>query len=297
MDSGLLAVAEAQEWFQTIICDTSQSSGNGIDLQNTLTDGIIGLVTSNELNYPSTFSFDTDRLRCLQTRYKYKLHKDIIRRVLAAFARKSMCERSGASIMSSQYLLSRIDALVEPTDLASNWNATAGTIALEIVRCLPDFNGSDTIPTPDILREVEALLISAGSDRSMLRAAAKKHLQEQLRPLVTREMKSCKQMSLTQLSNRCQSGPHQGQAPMSQQMELEAIARKITHLSILHWRIWGPMLYAQPLTNSWSADPKITPRVAELSPRGSCVPSSPCLSIPSKERIPHTTCPPDNRLI
>ena len=297
MDSGLLATAEAQEWFQKIICGNGWSSNNTIGLQTTLAEGITELVTSNESNYPSTFMFDTDRLRCLQMRYKYKLHKEITRRTLAYFARRSKCERAGASTMSSHYLLSRIDALVEPTDLASKWNTTASTVALEIARCLPDFNDSSTLPTADVLRKVEVFLLDAGNENSMLRAAAKKYLQEKLRPLVMREMKCCRQMTLSQLSNRCQSSAHQEQAPMSQQMELEAIARKITHLSILHWRIWGPILYAQPLTNNHSTNPEVALRVAELGPRGSCLPSSPSLSIISGERIPHTTYPPDNRLI
>ena len=297
MDSGLLATAGAQAWFQKIASDISRSSENGTDPQSTLASGIIELVMSRESNYPSTFSFDIDRLRCLQTHYRYKLRKEIIRRTLAHFATRSKCERPGASTMSSQYLLSRIDALVEPTDLASNWNVTASIVAIEIARCLPEFNNSKTLPTADVLREVETFLSNAGNEHSTLHSAAQKHLSEKLRPLVMREMKSCKQMTLTQLANRCRFHPHQGQAPMSQQMELGPIAQKITHLSILHWRIWGSILYAQPLTMYHSPDPEATSRVAELNPRGSCVPNSPALSIISTDGMSHTTYPPDNRLI
>ena len=271
MESNRLSVTEAQKWFRLLIDLTGQSSHDTIDLQDVLTEGIVGIVKSSSSKYPSTFLFDTDRLHSLQTRFRYKLHKEIIRRTLAHFATRSRCHRQGASTTSSQHLLSRIDAMLEPADLASNWSTNASTIALEIVRCLPDFNNSCSLPTMDILQEVETFLKDAESEASELHTAAEEHLQDKLRPLVAREVKSGKHLTLSQLSNRFQPCLRQDGAPMNQQEELEAIAKKIAHLSILHWRIWGPILYRQLFTNDKGCVQESLPRIAEVGPRGSCM--------------------------
>ena len=294
MDSKKLSTAEVQTWFQSLIAIADPGSYDGVDLQDVLTEGIVNIVKSSKSKYPSTFVFDTDRLHCLQTRFRYKLHKEIIRRTLAHFATRSRCKRQGASTMSSQHLLSRIDTLVNPTDLASNWSTTASMIALEIVRCLPEFNSSTSLPTVKILQEVETFLQNAASTESDLRTAAEKHLQERLRPLVSREVKAGKCLTLSQLSNRYQPCLRKDQAPMSQQEELEAIAKKIAHLSILHWRIWGPILYKRLSAKHDGSIQESVTGVAEVGPRGSCTSG---LSLDSKGRMLSSASSMDRGLI
>ena len=103
-------------------------------------------------------------------------------------------------------------------------------------------------PNPSALCHTRNALCTATEAASLIGNGNTVSLSAQLTKAVEKELETVKGMDAMQLARRYTSNPTSGALmiqPPAPQASLEDMARKITHIAILHWRVWAPILYSR----------------------------------------------------
>ena len=232
---------EAQIWFKDLQeADEGSGSGSRI-LVKALTDA---LVFYHE-RFPPTFTLDYNRLRTLQLDFQALVYQAACRRTLNQTLR--FLGWSGKVLHTSYTeLFLKVAVLISDPELRYDYWQRRVVVALEIVRAAYAVCGNREIPTSQDQEFAEYCLYHCCDPKEPVFEELRISLAVDLNDRVDEEVCAIGGLSPVQLMRR-QLPRNPGFAVQSETEGLVHIAKRISHIAELHWRIWGPILYEQPL--------------------------------------------------
>lgn len=274
---------------------TSGSTGDDFDPVATLFQGLFDFLLDfdHPTSFPETLQFDTERL--LQLRVDLQ---DLINLEICYYIMDSLLSRQGRHhpLQPQVYanLQSRILSLLEDNDGYHGshkepcWQSNIGSIALEIGRVACFACGCHSVPD-DVISVIERTLTTCFSGDSAVFQYYQKSVRDRLEAATFALAKDYMHMSPLSICESQRARPclnsGQGQipppAPPPQQhqqtpqqfryADYDAIARRLAHIGVLHWRVWAPLLYAReeaaaPEAGGVSGDPDVKDSVVEPAP-------------------------------
>lgn len=228
-------------WFHNLQ-EEDEESGSGLwILVKALTDAIIFY----HQNFPPTFTLDYNRLRALQVDFQALVYQSACRQTLI----KTLGSFGWTGNMSqSSYaeLFYRVAVLISGQGLQYDYPEARGPVALEIVRVAYAICSNPKLPSSKDLEFAENHLRLCCDPRMSVFEDLRSSLAAELKDKIDDEV--CALEDLTPLHLTRRLVPQQpGFVVQSEEEGLIHIAKRISHVAELHWRVWGPVLYEQPL--------------------------------------------------
>ena len=240
---GLLNVKQLLEWYNTVVRDDLRNADSSDDYITDFARAVIGIVSDNDPS-PPTFVFDFDRIRVLQIQFRKCMYQMICRE---AFSRSLWQLGYTATVPANAYhtLLYRISNLNERNGSSSHSSLKTDDVALEIVREAYHLRGIEALPDEVFAEGTRHWLLQAWNVESPIYQDLEYHLSNILDELVDEQLGQIAKLTPLQILNHSTTL----QPPLETGKELDGIkgmAQSIAHITILHWRVWSPILYLQP---------------------------------------------------
>ena len=234
-------VRGAQLWFQNLR-EEDEESGSGLwILVKALTDAVVFY----HQNFPPTLTLDYNRLRALQVDFQALVYQAACRQTLI----KTLKSLGWAGkVLQSSYtdLFSRVAVLISDQGLQYDYPETRGSVALEIVRAAYAICSKRELPTSKDLEFAENYLRHCCDPRERVFEDLRSSLATELKDKVNDEVFATGDLTPLHLMRRLVP-QKPGFAVQSENESLVHIAKRISHIAELHWRVWGPILYEQPV--------------------------------------------------
>lgn len=234
-------VIGAQLWFQNLQ-EQDEESGSGLwILVKALTDAVVFY----HQNFPPTFTLDYNRLRGLQVDFQALVYQAACRQTLVILL--GSLGWTGKILQSSYAeLFFRVAALISDQGLQYDYPETRGAVALEIVRAAYAICSNRELPSSKDLEFAENQLCHCCDPRGSVFEDLRNTLATELKDKIDDEV--CAIGDLTPLHLMRRLLPQKpGFGVQSEDEGLVHIAKRISHIAELHWRVWGPILYEQPV--------------------------------------------------
>ncbi|MCJ1468640.1 hypothetical protein MMC07_007269 [Pseudocyphellaria aurata] len=251
----------AHSWFQPLGSKfgTQNDQSRGRRFSDFLR-GVVNIIASKLPSYPSTFEHDFDRLRLLQQHFQSCLTQAACRQIFI----ETVLDLAHSRLPSPETcdgLLIRISSLITTTEPKSDFEMQARAVALEIAREAHLVCGQRSLPSDPLLEKIEDRLVRFWSQGSALFRELAQFLVTDLIHLVEREVEAIIDLAPLQILNHLNPPPFPiSTSPLHQQQQqqqhwgrdeqlqngLIGIAKRTAHIAVLHWRVWGPILYEGP---------------------------------------------------
>lgn len=212
--------------------------------------------------WPSSLLYDADRLMSL----KIDLHVILYRRAcFHAFDATVRAFGTGTPPTADTYqrLWTRIEAVLEIERSGQTLSISNRAPTLEIVREACRVCNVVTLPDEGLLSFAEwhvyLCMDPHYGESQRLRAEIGKKMAE----AAEAEVQHFVDMTPLQMLN-CVSHQPRDEEVDEEERRLASIARRLAHISILHWRVWAPILYHQP-QESLAAPTSIAASMSALS--------------------------------
>lgn len=252
---------EARSWFQAPEYKSgAQNDQPRAHRFSAFLNGVVDIIASKCPSYPSTFEHDFDRLRLLQQDFQSCLTQAACRQIFI----ETVLQLDHSRLPPPETcdgLLNRISSLIATADLKSDLSIQARDVALEIARESCSICGQRSLPSDSLLEKLEGRLIGFWNQDSGLFREIETFLATNLVNLVDREVEAIINLAPLQILNHLNPPPfpisnsHLQQQQQQQQHwcrderlqnGLIGIAKRTAHIAVLHWRVWGPILYEGP---------------------------------------------------
>ena len=232
-------VSGARVWFENLQeADEKSSSGLWL-LAHAITDAVVFY----QDNLPPTLALDYSHIRILQLDFQTLVYQAACQQTL-----NKMLELLGwtgkASPRSYAELFVRVAPLILEQGLQFDYWQVKGSVVLEIVRAAYAICSNREPPTSEDLEFAEDFLSRCCDSKQSEFVDTRDSLAAVLKIRVYDEMCAIVDLAPAQLMGR-QIPQKPGAAVESENEGLLRIARRISHISQLHWRVWGPILYEQ----------------------------------------------------
>lgn len=234
-------VGRARTWFVKERQERGSSSGL-LTLGPTITD----LIINNADNLPPTFTLDYILLRTLQSIFESLVYQAACKWTFEESLRSLKWE---ASISQRCYddLFARISTITSDEEARCNDSRQSEDVALEIVREAYQLCNIRKVPSAQDTDSAESNLRYSCDPSTGVFQDFKNYLADELHDLVEEEVDTIREYTPMQISNRyAPEGSIQPPQTATERTELCRIAQQIAHISVLHWRVWAPILYEQP---------------------------------------------------
>ena len=220
-------------------------SSSGCDIFIT---ALTELISGDADNLPPTFTLDYIRLRTLQADFQSLIYRVICCKTLQAMLRYLGWSGS-APQKSYDGLFARITVLIADDSPRNTDPQRIRDSALEIVREAYRISRLSGTPTTSHLDVTETLLCNSSKGKNSLLVELATSLGEELHALVEQEIYIIGNLTPVQIINHYTIGiaKEVNTTPLNKQTELLLTARRIAHIGVLHWRVWAPIIYMQPL--------------------------------------------------
>lgn len=232
-------VREARDWFAK-----ERQARNTSQALPMLAALITDLVITDSAMLPPTFTLDYIRMQTLQSQFQRLMYQIACRWTFE----ETLNSLSQKSIPQSSYndLYARISVLTSDEESRRYPSQKTKDISLEIVRLAYRLSSPHKVPSSEDLDFAESNLLYASSPSTNVFESLQRYLAEDLHQLVEDEVTTIKDLTLVQITNRYHSEPSIRPGVITEESDLLRIAQQIAHISVLHWRVWGPILYDQP---------------------------------------------------
>lgn len=236
-------IEESQIWFKDLQeADEESGSGSWI-LVKALTDAVVFY----HEHFPPTFTLDFSRLRTLQSDFQALIYQAACRRTLDQILR-SLGWSGRVSQTSYTDLFLKVAVLISDPGLRYDYWQRRVDVALEVVRAAYAVCSNRELPTSQDQEFAEYCLYLCCDPKEPVFEELRTSLAEDLNDRVDDEVCAIGDLTPVQLMRRLLPG-NPGFAVQTETEGLVHIAKRISHIAELHWRIWGPILYEQPLRN------------------------------------------------
>ncbi|KAL1623678.1 Protein SOSEKI 1 [Neofusicoccum ribis] len=262
-----ILVERSQCWFaqHAITCRSIPADCNAKDRGlRVIVRGLLSLLTSSDRqgSFPETFYLDFDRLRVLRAEFRDQVYLGVATATFRFLLRRIGFTRSvpDSHVQALREAVSAIVVVNEVAGTSSNqhWLVNIDNTSVEIVRHALSLCGAEA--------EYDAELVDITAERlrhlvrpefGMVFHEQASAMRESLTNRVMKNTESFTSSSSVDIFNtlvNCTPAANTASTPdstTSQEPEgpeseyLDDIARRITHIAVLHWRIWGSIVYAQ----------------------------------------------------
>ena len=210
-------------------------------LAKALTDAVV----FSHLHFPPTLALDYNRLRILQIEVQYLVYQAACRQTLTHILRALGWK---GKIAKGAYadLFSKVAVLVWDQGLHYNYSQRSDSVALEVVRVAYAVCRNRGLPTSNDIDFAEDYLRLCCDPRGPIFKILRSSLAAELESKVDDEVCAIGDFTCVQLLKR--QVPQQRMFSVQCEVEgLMHVARRVAHIAKLHWRVWGPILYEQPM--------------------------------------------------
>lgn len=205
-------------------------------------------------SYPQTFQFDLHRLWQLRVTLQHLIHIDVCWSILEHLINRAECRASRRHIYSR--FRSRISCLLDTSSDSGSDNLgtrlpNAANVALEIARLAHEARSGHASP-----KDVPNSLITEAEKSIKRHLATESPVFRHYRGILRHELLTetyqlaRKYINMSPLAicesqrARVAAAPSMALGRTQRQREIVVIAMKLAHIGVLHWRVWGPLLYA-----------------------------------------------------
>lgn len=235
----------------------------------TFVQAVVHILLSNDpsKDFPETFYLDQDRLRALKSELHDIVHFDMCCKIFAWLLREMNYRGSAPHTAQQNLRNSLFDIVGEDRNYSSRqWIVNVDYIAVELVRHALNLCGHTHSYKAHLLQKAHEML------RAMLCSSHQgvfAHYADVLERTILPEILACAnghvnsspmEMFSTLIAPSAPPPPppppsHMNvvvqrianeQNPSSPSDRLTDIIHRITHITVLHWRIWGPIVYVLP---------------------------------------------------
>lgn len=231
IEQGRLDMREPREWYNKSVsaCKTENA-----DNLTTFTSAVIDMVTpSNYAKYPATFVFDYERLESLRDDIR---EATCLKLAILFFRQLTLSSRRDVNSATTDKLRTSILAILGEEDGVHRWLRNSSAVALHITQAANEFNGSAGIADASLVKMAENWFIKHLQTNSPIYTRVEKGITEELTGMVLRVMKGWHSLStFSIMSNVDVTGSS---------MELASIAQRASHITFMHWQIFGKMYLA-----------------------------------------------------
>ena len=214
-----------------------------------LTTAVVDLIVRNCAHFPSTFTLDYIRLRTLQVDFQTLRFQAACR---WTFAKTLQMLGWGRPCPQKSYndLYAHVSAITSDPGLIDIdlWHSC---VALEIVRDVYRTCSNCELPSCKDLNFARDCLLESCKPTTAVFVDLADSLALRLHELVDREMDTIGNLSPVQIMNR-QLPQKPGFDVPNEHTGLVHIAKRISHIVELHWRVWAPILYEQHIVGEGS---------------------------------------------
>lgn len=262
LHQGRLEVKRARMWYKReashlLACDASTTP-----LEIFTSALLRSLLSQSPISsLPETFQLDMERLRALRNDLSNLIQLDICCDLFDDLLVRSNLSKQ---VMDNAKVAIRA-AIIDIVGESRRFTDSAGNIAAEIVRTALVLEGAAVDYNSELADFVEKQLRSSLQTTSLAYATRVQNLNDETLPILFDAIKTNCRLSLLAL--------HEAMLPTSrpttpltrglssqvslraEQEALQEIVRRATHLGVLHWHIWSPMVYnirdeeSQPLSS------------------------------------------------
>ena len=212
---------------------------------HTLAASITGLVVTNSDNLPPTLTLDYVRLRTLQMQFQNLLYQAACRWTFEEIL-DSLSWRGVIPEHFYDDLFARISIITSDDETRCEISRRAQDVVLEIARKAYQLCNIQTVPSSTDLEFTASNLIHASDHSTVVFKDLERYLREDLDDIVQEEVEAIKELTPMQISNLYLPECSVQLCCTTHQTELLRVAQQISHMSVLHWRVWAPILYSQP---------------------------------------------------
>ena len=208
------------------------------------------IIISNSDYLPPTFTLDYIRLRMLQMDFQTLMYQVACRQIFVNIVKALKWD---GSIPQSAYndLYTRVSVIVSDDESDHKFSQRTEDVALEIVRAAYKLCKCTGVPSLKHLLVVEHELRNHCDRKGEVFNfdLLEKALSSQIHITINREVKAIKDFSPSQITNRYLPGtPTKSMAgSTNMQTDILRVAQHTAHIVVLHWRVWAPILYGQPV--------------------------------------------------
>ena len=237
--------SDARAWLDSG-CGSELDATNAQSRLSNFVRAVIDLVSDERLKqpWPSTLIYDVDRLMAL----KVDLHVALYRRACCQACEATIRAFGMTTSVSPEVyerLWTRIAAILEIEVSGQTLSINTRATTLEIVREACRVCKVVTLPEEGLVHftefQVDICLDLRYRESQELRDDIRKRLTEIVETEILHLMDMTPIQMLNYVSQRSRShDTNEGTKG------LLSIARRLAHISILHWRVWAPILYEQP---------------------------------------------------
>ena len=238
---GGMEVSEAIDWYDAVVAHEERPYRLAA-----FTRAIIDMIiTGDPISLPS-FTFDADRLRTMQADFRTCMRLVVCGEALT----RTIHVLGHANVpltTACEGLMHRLSCMSEVGLSRKSWLWQSENVALEIVREGYKLCNIQGLPSEKMVTDTEKFLQKGWRTQSDLYQELESFLCRDLENRVDQEVESTVSLTPLQILNHHNPEPALRE-PKNARDRLQSIARRIAHIAILHWRVWGPILYHQSRT-------------------------------------------------
>ena len=200
--------------------------------------GIVECIVDSQKELPPSFACDKQRFNNLRSDFQRHVAQALLQNAVTVFLQRNWGRNVQLCGELDDIINTRVQQLyyspyAEPPPLDS--------VALEILRAIEvRYGGSDTLPKDDVVNIIVERLKDGTADVKELR----EDLCCDLLSSVRQKLKDIAGATPLHIHNYyADAWRMYGQEPF---VTSDSMAQRIAHIAVLHWRVWGPIVYEQP---------------------------------------------------
>ena len=212
---------------------------------STIVRAVTSMIVYDDDYLPPTFTLDYARLRTLQTQFQNLMDRAACLRTFKAMLKRLGCNAAIPATFNNDLFI-RISTL---TIDQPNRSERVADIALEVVSRAYKVCKIRHLPSSTDLEFAERHLEHNHERTNDNFSDLERLLGDQLLHLTEQEISIIGNFSPVQIVNHYQpqSSSISLVKPVTMESELLSIAQKIAHITVLHWRVWAPLIYNEPV--------------------------------------------------
>lgn len=223
------------------------------------TGAIVNIIIQRQTHIPLIFAFDCGRFTALKCDFHHMLYRTAVRSVFDSLLRgmagwnamdqgayrRSLVDLLGLTdIPATRHKKESLAQAVRRLEIASDttFHAFSREMSTAIVSKAYQLLQVGTAPCERVIDEIERSLIEWQEVGMSPMTVERLAVGRQLADAVGKEIQPLLSLSPTQIRSRMRALEDDVHGPVEHQT-LARICREVAHVSILQWRIWGPLLY------------------------------------------------------
>lgn len=245
-----LDIRPSHDWYEAIksevVAKAPDKPASGIEV---LVEGLVQLCTfpSNDLSLPLTLRYDAIRIQRFEEEVQDLVQFRTCCHVLDALSfriirRKLDTSRIHATLERRLLDLLHSDSFIE-SGTGDAWQYEVDAIALEITRSAYAFAEQAGASAPDHTFASSLERVKAVLKRDWATRRPADELQTELIRLSLQHVSAFGSLSSLAIS-QAQQFHLQNTSPQTQRLTtLDDVARRLAHIAVIHWRVWGDLAY------------------------------------------------------